>query len=384
MKKFIVLFAVLAMVFAFTATAMADVSMWGSARFMTYVEKSDSDYAGNTLGFDDTDTQWTLGTLSRFGAKFTGGDVGGMWEMDARQMAGSAWNRNASGGSLSHATSLGDVRMRHLFGTWNFGSGQLLIGQTWPLTNFFVSHLNYTTNGEQFWGGVGAVGARLSQIRLTFGNFKVAFLSPYIGATLPAGAVDTDTQLPKIEVLYTLPLEPVKLDFVAGYQKYDVVDGTDKSFDITSWVAGFAAYMNFGAAYVNVTLHYAQNPGNYDLGDRVGVGYNAAYLNAAGTDFEDMTGFGGVLAVGFKVSDMVTLEAGYSKLDYSGDMVGGDIEDTAQSYYVQAKFTMAPGVYIVPEIAIFDKEDANAGGGALDVEQGKKTVFGVWWCINFK
>jgi hypothetical protein len=393
MKKFIVLFAALALVVAFTVPASADVSLWGSARFMTYSKTIDSEQLA-TAGYtdDDTDTQWSLGTLSRFGAKFTGGDVGGMWEMDARQNVSGIRGNSGYVGGASDATTLGDVRMRHLFGTWNFGSGELLIGQTWPLANFFVSHLNYYTNGEQFWGGVGYLNARVSQIRLTFGDFKVAFLSPNVDqGTGPAsvglfGSTEVDTTLPKIELLYTLKLEPVKLDFVGGYQTYEVatVGAGAKSYDITSWVVGAAAYMNFGAAYVNVALHYAQNPGNYNLGDVVGLTYDAAY--AGTSDIEDMTGYGGVIAVGFKVSDMVTLEAGYSKLDYSGDFPGGggDIEDAAQSYYLQAKFTMAPGVYIVPEIAVFDKEDRNPGGGAADVEEGQSTVFGVWWCINFK
>jgi hypothetical protein len=390
----------LALVVAFTVPASADVSLWGSARFYTFSASTDSDYNGT--GFDDRDTQWSLGTLSRFGAKFTGGDVGGMWELDTRQNVSGINGNSGYSGTNTDSSGIGAVRVRHLFGTWNFGSGQLLIGQTWPLANFFIAHSNYTAAGQQFWGGVGYLNARISQIRLTFGDFKVAFLSPNVdtgasvqladgtngglsAAALAAGAApiaDIDTTLPKIEMLYTLKLEPVKLDFLAGYQKYELVDLTDDTEDVTAWVAGFAAYMNFGAAYVNLALHYAQNPGNYGLGDLVGLTYDSAYLN--GPDVEDMTGWGGVIAAGFKVSDMVTLEAGYSKLDYSGDMTGGDREDTAQSYYVQAKFTMAPGVYIVPEIAVMDKEDMNAGGGALDVEQGKKTVFGIWWCINFK
>jgi len=384
MKKFIVLATVLAMVFAFSVPAMADVSLYGSARFMTYSANSDSDYRVNTLGYDDRDTQWTLGTLTRWGAKFTSGDVGGLWEMDARQNAGSAWNRNASAGSTSDTSTIGDLRIRHMYGTWNFGSGELLIGQTWPLTNFFTSSLNYTSSGLQFYGGFGSVNARIPQIRLTFGNFQVGFLSPYVGSGTVAGYVtDTDTELPKIELRYELPLEVVKLNFAGGWQKYTVVNASDQDQDVTAWSLGVEARFNFGPAYVNANMHYDQNPGNYDQGSRASLTYSTAYMTAG--NVEDMVGYGGVLAVGFKVSDMVTLEAGYSKLDYSGDMAGGDREDSNQAYYAQVKLTMAPGVYIVPEFAVFDMEDSNGGGaGTPTVEEGKKTVFGIWWCINFK
>jgi predicted porin len=41
MKKLIVILAVIAMVGAFTATAMADVELYGSARFRTYYTDTD-------------------------------------------------------------------------------------------------------------------------------------------------------------------------------------------------------------------------------------------------------------------------------------------------------------------------------------------------------
>jgi len=387
MKKFIVLAAALAMVFAFSVPAMADVSLYGSARMMTYSTTIDNTGAA----FDDTDTEFKLGTLTRMGAKFTAGDVTGLWEMDAR-----AGSHNAS----SH---LGDMRIRHAFGEWNFGSGKLLVGQTWPVVNFFISHLNYTAAGMMFDGGVGTVYARAAQIRFTFGDFKIGLLAPSLqtanlwGITYanPAAAKPTatdngerDVTFPKIELRYDLKLDTMKFAVAAGYQTYeDVNSTTDYGVDIDSYVLGVAGWFNFGPAYLNVGLHYAQNPGNYDLGDRYRLTYSAAYFNPAGTDVNDMTGWGGLAVLGYKVSDMVTLEAGYGMLDYSGDngtTVGGpDREDTNQSYYIQAKITLAPGVYMVPEIMVFDKDEYKTDAGAT-VEEATQTTFGIWWCINFK
>jgi len=381
MKKFIVLFAVLVVVFAFSAQAIADVSLYGSARFQTYSVKKDKEQAVNTA-YDDTDTVWQLDSLTRFGAKFQSGDVGGLWEMDAR----SAHN-NANTAYNTDTSSLGDLRIRHAYGTWNFGAGQLLVGQTWPLTDALQSNLQYTDSGMQWWGGLGYVDARITQIRLTFGNLAVAFLSPNVPSAAGGlwGGSDIDTTLPKVEVKYSLPLEPVTLNLYGGWQNYEDVNPTDQSKDVTSWVGAAQAKAKFGAAYVNFIVSYAVNAGDYGLGASKTM--DDAYLNQAGTDYEDMETTAALLVVGFKVSDMVTIEGGYGKIKSEGDWPGSKLEDDAQAYYINATLTMAPGVYIVPEFAVFDKEDryGTAGvGSATATEEGKVTVVGVFWKIDFK
>jgi len=380
MKKFIVLFAVLAMVFAFTPAAMADVSLYGSARMWTYSVDSDSNWAGG--GFDDTDTLWALGKLARFGAKFKSGDVGGLWEMDARQ---SGYINHATQGSQSgQASSLGDLRIRHAFGYWNFGGGQLLVGQTWPLTELAVAHLDYTAAGLQGYGGTGMGIARVPQIRLTFGNLKLAFLSPNPAATTAGvwGTSDTDVTLPKVEVGYDLKLDNMKWNFVAGYQNYEEVNATDQAKDVTSYVLVTRGKMNFGALYVGVSLAYTQNGGNYGLARAV---QDSAILNSAGTDIEDSTQLGGVLAVGYKVSDMVYVEGGYGMTDSEADFTTGTAkhEDTATAFYLACQLKMAPGVFIKPEFAVLDKDDKDTRG-VHTADEGKQTVIGVFWKINFK
>ena len=392
MKKFIVLFAVLVVVFAFSAQAMAEVSLYGSARFQTYVINSDKEVHSGTSGvtsghssigpnptgvYDDTDTRWRMDNLARWGAKFSAGDVGGLWEMDARD------NTAASGQDTS---SLGNLRIRHLYGTWNFGAGQLLIGQTWPVIDSLQSNLQYTDSGMQWYGGLGYLNARVSQLRLTFGNLMIGFITPQMPANIWAtgAGTDQDVTLPKLELKYSLPLDPVTLNFMGGWQKYEEVNATDQSKDITSWVAAAQAKAKFGAAYVNFIINYAQNGGNYGIGASSVV--DDAYMKSGGTtDIEDITTWGACLVAGFKVSDTVTLEAGYGKLKSDGDdfgAAGTSLKDEAQAYYANATVTMAPGVYIIPEFAIFDYEDIEMG--ATTTDQGKVTVIGVFWKIDFK
>ena len=117
MKKSIAILAAFALVagFAVTATA-ADWSFYGSARMSTF-SNSISEEASAT-GFDDTDTRWDIQTNARIGANVSAGDVGGRFE---------------------YGTSGGNANLRLLYGTWDFGGGELLVGQAYTPITFFAS-----------------------------------------------------------------------------------------------------------------------------------------------------------------------------------------------------------------------------------------------------
>jgi hypothetical protein len=368
MKKFIIMLAAVAMVGAFVATAMAEVSLYGSARFNTYSVKTDKEFNGTA--FDDRDTQWRMGNLSRFGAIFKGDKVGGRFELDART--------NQPDSASDGASGVGAMRLRLLYGTWDFGAGQLLFGQDYPLYNFAISNIAFTTGGLQQWGGVAYANPRVSQIRLTFGDLKVAFLTPVTkfdgGGTYSS---DVDTTLPKIEAEYDLKFDPVALQLVGGYQSYDAVNAADDSKSINSWVLAAAGKVNFGPAYVNLALSYRVNGTNY--GVWTAVDEEATFVNG---DFQDTTTFGGVAAIGFKVNDMLTLEAsaGYLSADYDDQ---GNREDTARSYGFLAQIHVAPGVLIQPEFVILDRDKEKSVAG-VETDQGQETAIGVWWKIDFK
>ena len=56
--------------------------------------------------------------------------------------------------------------------------------------------------------------------------------------------------------------------------------------------------------------------------------------------------------------------------------------DEAVAWGVIAKITMAPGVYIIPELIFQDNKDQT--NDAVVTEQGDATIFGVFWRIDFK
>jgi len=385
MKKitlFLACLAAFAMVFGFTVTAaMADTDLYGSIRFRTYwidQDKAFTGYKSSDTGYDDEDLDWRIGYLSRWGVNYQSGNIKGKLEMDTRDKDGK-----------EGSAELGDVRVRHLYGEWDFGSGKLLIGQTFNPCTVYASGIGYYSGGLQPFHGTGLNYFRTSQIRLTFDNFMIAFLTPdteeeYNGAGEYGFEGDIDTTLPRIEARYSLKLDPVTLDFMGGWQEYEVVNSDDNEEDITSYFLGVYAQANFGATYVKGLINYRQNGGNYGLwsgafGDYVNEN---AYMDPVSGDVEDATAMGYCAVLGHKFSDKITVEASYAASQAENDDLSGDPEDDVSAYALLVKYSPAPGVTIQPELIYEDQEESDFIGA--DDDQGDALIFGVFWMINFK
>jgi hypothetical protein len=384
MKKLMVLLAVITMVGAFTATTLADFDLYGSARFRSYYADNDS----NPIpGVDsDKDLEWRMGFLSRFGANFKSGKITGKFELDARPGAqGYTGNIEFDSG----ASGLGNLRLRHLWGQWDFGVGKLMIGQNFPLYDAPVSGINYYSGGLQKFGGIGLGAARTGQIRLTFENLRIAFMPVDTwqewNKTNPTYE-EVNIKFPKIEIRYDARLDNYTLDFIGGYQSYEIEDrlnaagtgpGTLATEDITSWVLGFRGRANFGPAYAGLALTYRQNGRNY------GAWTMSSKERAVfqGNDIKDATVWGVDAALGWRINDRLTLEASYAAFDSKQD-TPLDNEDDAMVWALLTRITMTPGVYIIPEIIYQDNKDVTNNGVSTD--QGDVTVFGVYWRIDFK
>ena len=372
MKKFTLFLACLAafaMVFGFTVTAaMADADLYGSIRFRTYWADKEKNYATGATNYDDEDLDWRIGYLSRWGVNYKSGNIKGKLEMDTR-------DADKEEGSAE----LGDVRVRHLYGEWDFGSGKLLIGQTFNPCTVYASGLGYYSGGLQPFHSTGLKYFRTSQIRLTFDKFMIAFLTP--DTEQDYGEADIDTTFPRIEMRYSMKLDPVTLDFMGGWQQYDVVNATDDEEDITSYFLGLYAQANFGPMYVKGLVNYRQNGGNYGLWSNVQE--TASYTDVAGSqNVDDATAIGYSAVIGYKLADNITVEAAYAASNAENDDLTGDPEDDASAYALLVKYSPAPGVIIQPELIYDDREDSDYIGA--DDDQGDALIFGVFWMINFK
>ena len=359
MKKLIIIIAAIALVGTCVVPAMADVDLYGSARMWTYwVDKEESD----TRKYDDGDLKWALGPFSRFGANFKSDKITGKFELDARDTGKSA-------------SSVGDMRLRLLYGEYDFGSYKLLVGQNWPLTDWAVSMIQVTGGGIQPYGGMGAAIARKPQIRLTFGDLKLAFLTPK-NNSYGDDFDDTDTILPQIEARYTFKLDNSLIDILGAYQYMKYVDDVDNGESVSSYVLGARGKFNFGPVYLNLTAKYQVNGGNYGMSDAVAT--NAIFDDG---EFKDNKAYGFAGVLGYKVSDSFTIEGTYGYVKSEEDI--GDYDDDAAGYGITAKFTVAPGVYLIPEIVVLDGMDRTKDETGSKSE-GKVTNFGMVWRIDFK
>ena len=336
------LLSAFALLCAGTAFA-ADWNFYGSARIGTFW--TDSDLA------DETNLDEYLQGNSRIGANVTVSD-----ELTGR---------------FEYGASGGKVNVRLLYGQWNFGSGTFTVGQDYTPLYLPVSNQVYNTDnglngqGEPYPG-------RHPQLKLKFGGFQIAVVSPETGYINAAGDLtDTNVQVvfPRIEIAYGINLGSGSFDIGAGYNTFEYNDDED----IESYVVVARGKFQAAGLSIGAEAFYGQNPGNMVLCDTTGSDDGAGYarITAAG-DIDDVEAYGGEIVIGYTFSNMFGIEAGcgYMQGEYDDDAD----EDKVIAYYLQAPITLAPGVIITPEVGVVDYDESG---------QDELTYFGAKWQINF-
>jgi hypothetical protein len=354
MKKLLILVAIICLA---TPAMAAEWGFYGQSRFQTWSVDKDSDVPGAD---SDRDTIWNQQTNTRIGAKIKFNDeIGGLFEAGI----GDAWTN------------------RQLYGTYNFGAGELLIGQTYtPTSSYFYSNSVFDQDGDLLGIGQFYVGRR-DMIQLKFGSLKLAFVQPeainYVG-------FDTDTTIPKIEVSYGFKTDMFFVDVYGGYQTYEL-DSTVAGVadeDADAYVVGLGGGVTFGPVAFKAGAHYGENLGNYQE-------YDPGYYTVTATrdeaafvagKLEDNEAWGGLAVLTYTVSDMIAIEAGYGYEQADLDNSGRD-EDTLTQYYLQAPITITKGFVVTPEVGMIESERGQAPGVATT----EPDVFylGAKWQINF-
>jgi predicted porin len=374
MKKFTILMAAIALV-CFSVPAMAvDWNFYGNARMATFYTSEDQ----KDVGDKSTDFRWDFQGNSRLGANVKADHIKGQVEL------------GLSGGDGNGDGSDGSVTTRRAYGVWNFGAGSFKVGKDYSPVSQFVSAQVF--DGDAGLIGFGApYGGRPGQAALTFGGFDLALINPKIDQSLEDPLTGTDANgtgqakrlLPKIEASWGMGFDAWNFKLFGGYQYYSIKNveslvnpGSTDDIAVTSYIVGGSGMFNFGPAYVGGQLMYGQN-----MGDARWSG--GAFDNATwdgDDDTNDVVTYGGILVVGMKVSDMLNFEGGFGYItDDPNDAPNGFDEKTkAYDVYVQSVVTLAPGVYIIPEVGYRD-----FGNTPEDEDQGNQMYLGAKWQIDF-
>ena len=411
MKKLaiIALSVLVTAVFAISATAN-EWSLYGSARVDTFYTSQDLGKelelvpGTNTFIAVDArdsanqstvkDLSWNLQSDSRIGATVSGDRLEARFEF-----------------SVTSDGSGGNVGTRRLYGIWKFADGWgLKVGKDYTPVLFGLSNQVFDTDSN-LWKLGNAYGGRYAQIavqgELGPGILKVALINQFTDTLgQPDGVVET--VLPKFETSYEYKLtDAMSMHAFGGYQTYDIKYpapppfGGTNSQSVNSWMLGMGGIFNFGPFFVKPQVSYYQNGAAADwLNDNYLPFTKQSFINdfngIFGTDIEpvgsndvvDAKNLMAMLALGYKPTESLSLEFGVGYINYSTDSTQGiSVKNNYLETYLQAAFTLAPSVYIIPEIGYRDfgkaKYDKPFYIGAPDVDLGNLFYIGAEWRIDF-
>ena len=367
MKKTATILLSLTLALFLAVPAMADFDPYGSVRVSTFWDQYEPD-----VGDDDGDVWIELHDISRFGAKFKTGDLGGRVEFGLRG-SGNFGNNG--------------VYTRLLYGTWDFGGGTLLVGQDYPaytLTSEQVAPrtrptsgthpLSNSVDGENIMIGYGALWeARNVEIELKLDNgFYVELFRPATGNIV---STDDDTTLPKIVVGYEADMaENLHLNVGCAYNSYEVNNPFIGEEDIDSYMIYLGGKAALGMVDLRWNLHYGQNLTDFGLWNREEAA--AAQVDFANLDIEDSDCWGGFVQAAVKV-DPATITVGYGYVQSENDVLGNDT-DAQQTYFAQCKVPIAETFFVVPEFSFYDGMD-----DAMGVEEDDEWALGMMWRMDF-
>jgi hypothetical protein len=359
----------------------ADWSFYGSQRIATWY--TDRDYGDGTVNGQDDDqaTQWYFQGNSRLGAKVKADKVTGQVEL--------ALGAGGDGGDTAVST-------RRAYGTWKFSDNAFLkVGKDYSPVTDFISNQWFSSDNDLLGEG-NFYGRRPAGITLGIGEFELAFLAPSYGADTGTtatginGAIggDPDSYIPRFEASYNLKLGAGYIKPFAGFQWYTVTETTNAGIgniqddiEVYSWLLGVSTNWNIGAFSIGGQVSYGMNEGavtGWSTGSNPRTS-SLPYLQTDGGDISDVYTLQAMLVAALKFTDTLRFEAGAGwRQDNADGAPGYSQKDDVWAVYLQALITMAPGVFLAPEVGYYDFMDNVAGQ-----DQGSQWYAGAKWQIDF-
>ncbi len=325
---------------------LSAVDFYGNARIGYWYDMQDKDY--NDGIEDRTVLNYGLFSTSRFGVNFKG---------------------DAYTGKMEIAVYRGGVKLRQLWGEYDFGNIKILIGQYY--TGFFdlpSQATSIVSSSENLMIGYGLMyDSRNPMIKLSLENgVYIIFMEPKL--IDPASAGGVDALFPKINFgcrmnLGNLMIHPTFGINMCKYNEDFATDGIDES--ILAYVTAVSTKYCADKFNILAQVSYGQNIADYGMSSAT-VG-NATWINS---EVENATSMGGYFEFTYKLCPTKNLTAGFGY--FSGDREDLDDPDTAWTAYLQSKINLHNHMFIVPEIGVINEMEDGMGN-----KQGSHKYFGL-------
>ena len=369
--------------------------MWFDTASVTWDKNSGPGNAANanTIGlingaynpnFDEQDTIWTNVTYGMMGINFKADCFTAKFEIN------------------DGAGAANSVDIRHIYGSYNFGMGSILIGHTWDIGYLSCIPCLNADLGLVPWvhkGGVPATQAREAQIRLTFpttfGVLNFAFQTPQTTApdsNILGAPLDYETELPAFRAQWiTKPLGPVMFILFFGYNSYEavynpVVATQEMRWDIDSTVYTGQAIANFGPFGIKFMLGRSYNAENYSTD--VNPVYNwGAYIYqnpvTGGYSLHDSELNTWMVELAYRATKNITIKFVYGEDDEQLDFPGTSWEWQTDAWGLMFDITVCPGFQIIPQYQAVDLGVRNTNGIDAAIDAGDAHLIGIQWRFTF-
>ncbi|MFY9111500.1 MAG: porin [Bacteriovoracaceae bacterium] len=340
-------------------------SFYGKAQLSTFYNDNNSrDVSGNDTS--DESLRWDSQCNARIGANWTHENLSANVELG---LDDDFYGEGGTG-----------VRTRTAYGSYDFGSGAVTIGQDWTPLNSIV-YSNQVVLDDLDLIGYGTIWEVWSpQIKIRTHGFEIALVEEDGSADIPgADTFDVDVLMPKIEGAYHFVGDKYFADVFGGFFSYKIEDVTAGGVNygeetVNCWALGIGGGVNIDPAYVKASVYMARNEINLGL---IHAEAKGAKIDAATGELVNEDSLGALLVAGAKI-DKYSVEAGVGYVTAEYDESGSEKND-AMSAYINATIPIYGTFFVVPEVGMFDYLDGSDG----EDEHRDGVYFGAKWQLDF-
>ena len=393
---------------ALAVPALAETTFYGSARVGTWYDttKIHSPLGTPNSTTSSTDFDMRNQVTSRLGVVTNTDKLGGKVEIGVGGQTsfvnGKAGDVNQDGVQVGMGGNTA-VYIRHIYGTYKFDAGTLLIGQTFQPYFFASEQVANDDNGNANDGTGGTYDGRQPQIKFTTNAgfygliMRPSGISAATNLTAAANGVNANAAnvnraiyLPKISLGWDGKISGIALGAgVVGQSVRATTPGANLNQQIVSVMGYVHGKAKFGPFDAYTNLAAGKNLGDMGIGEGAGqslatipsgVGISGAQI---GTNFiEDAFTWSALLGAGYTITPMfkANLGAGYANTQASrlASGLSPKKHDDKLQAFVNFPITIAKGVFVVPEVTYRDLLFAADG-----TRRQKDYIYGAKWEFDF-